>query len=103
MRNRHGSLSPWVAAAVAAIATLALSAGGASASINYNASKSNTGNVAVQPAACPAGETVVANPTTGKPECVAAPSKTYNSSHSNTAGEGPCPTCAKCVNPKGCS
>jgi hypothetical protein len=101
MRDIHRSVLPLVAA-LTAMATLALSANGASAAINYNASKSNTGNVVVQPAACPPGETAAVNPATGKPGCVAAVSKTYNSSHSNTASEGPCPTCAKCVNPKGC-
>jgi hypothetical protein len=43
MRDIHRSVLPLVAA-LTAMATLALSANGASAAINYNASKSNTGN-----------------------------------------------------------
>jgi hypothetical protein len=101
MRNSHMSVLA-LSAAAAAVAALMLTASGASAAVNYNSSKSNTGNVTAQPAACPAGETAVLNPATGKQDCV-APSKTYNASHSNTANDGPCPTCAKCVNPKGCS
>ena len=101
MRNNRVSVLARVGACVVAMATLLLAADGVSASINYNASKSNTGNVTAGAPACPAGETAVKNPTTGKTTCVAA-SRTYNASHSNTASEGTCPTCAKCVNPKGC-
>ena len=102
MRNGRASVLALVGACAAAMAMLLLTADGASAAINYNASKSNTGNVTAGAPACPAGETAVKNPTTGKTTCVVS-SRTYNASHSNTASEGSCPTCAKCVNPKGCS
>jgi hypothetical protein len=53
-------------------------------SVNYNSSKSNTGNLTVDNP-CPAGEAVTTNAATGRKSC-AMPAKSinYNASKSNT-------------------
>ncbi len=86
MRNNHGSVLALVGASIVTWAVVALTAEAAFAApaVNYNASKSNTGNVTAGPAACPAGETAATNPTTGKPSCVKSDAANYNSSKSNT-------------------
>jgi len=81
-------LSATLRASLVALATFALSADGAvgDPSVNYNASKSNTGNLAVGSGAvkpCPGAATT--NAATGLKNCPApAKSINYNASKSNT-------------------
>ena len=72
-------LSSIVCASIAVLAMTGSAFG--DPSINYNASKSNTGNAAVgQPTACPTGQSWDA----ATKKCVATSAVNYNSSKSNT-------------------
>jgi hypothetical protein len=69
-----------VCALIVLLAGVAADGALADPSINYNASKSNTGNVTVGQTTCPSGQAW--NAVTRK--CVATSSVNYNSSKSNT-------------------
>ncbi|MGA7674174.1 MAG: hypothetical protein WCA78_03910 [Rhizomicrobium sp.] len=79
-------------ASIVALATFAFAAGGAFAAVNYNSSKSNSGNVTVGPKGCPAGEVLSTNPTTGKQSCVQSDMAVKNSGvpkNTTTTAPGP--------------
>jgi anaerobic selenocysteine-containing dehydrogenase len=73
-------LSSILCASVVTLAAVASAPNGAFAAVNYNASKSNTGNIKTQPTTCPAGEAW--NSATKKCEGIGAVN--YNSSKSNS-------------------
>jgi hypothetical protein len=54
--------------------------------VNYNASKSNTGNVTAH-ITCPTSESIYTDPKTGKQSCVYISSKTGNMTSTDTTGK----------------
>jgi hypothetical protein len=90
-------LSSIAFASVVALAAIAFAAGGALAAVNYNSSKSNTGNMTAQPTTtCPTGETW--NATTKK--CVLPTATPLNNRQNVSGAAQPSSTNAATPSPK---